>query len=208
MTTASIAAGRTHQWSGAAFVLGSLLFLTNKLDEMSRLFLGYWIPDVISGEMPVLIFVGQVALIIGFAGYFQFYALRVGRWGTVALRLLSGGGILVALGHVTFMSALGEALPPAIQPYAEFMFLFVVLGALFLFAGLIWFGILNFRQPILSQWHWLPLVTGLMGTIGFVFASGEEITAIFLIFRTLFALGLAAMGAVLWQEKSLMPVLA
>ncbi len=26
-----------HRWGGAAFVLGNLLFITNKLDEMSRM---------------------------------------------------------------------------------------------------------------------------------------------------------------------------
>ena len=30
---------KTHQWGGAAFMVGSLLFLINKLNEMSRLFL-------------------------------------------------------------------------------------------------------------------------------------------------------------------------
>jgi hypothetical protein len=40
---------RIHQWGGAAFVLGNLLFIVNKLDEMSRLFLSRWMPDVISG---------------------------------------------------------------------------------------------------------------------------------------------------------------
>ena len=61
-----IAINRTHQLGGMAFVLGNLLFLVNKLDEMSRLFLGRWMPDLISGQNPVLILLGQVALIIGY----------------------------------------------------------------------------------------------------------------------------------------------
>jgi hypothetical protein len=63
------------------------------------------------------------------------------------------------------------------------------------------FGILNLRQPILGQWRWLPLATGVMGFIGFFFFSGEEITAIFLLFRNLFAIGLVGLGVVLWLEK-------
>jgi hypothetical protein len=65
-------------------------------------------------------------------------------------------------------------------------------GLLFLLIGLIWFGVLNLRQPVLVGWRWLPLVTGLMGFIGFFLfdGDGEEITATFLFFRTLFALGL------------------
>jgi hypothetical protein len=81
----------------------------------------------------------------------------------------------------------------------------VIVGLLFLLIGLIWFGILNLRQPVLGRWRWLPLVTGLMGFIGFFLFSGEEITALFLFFRTLFALELMALGAILWLEKPIQP---
>ena len=55
--------------------------------------------------------------------------------------------------------------------------------------GLILFGISNLRKLVLPRWQWLPpLASGAMGFIGFFLFSGEEITAIFLIFRTLFAL--------------------
>ena len=47
-----------HRLGGAAFVLGNLLFITNKLDEMSRLFLGRGMPDVISGQDMLLILIG------------------------------------------------------------------------------------------------------------------------------------------------------
>ena len=40
-----------------------------------------------------------------------------------------------------------------------------------------------------------------MGFIGFVLLGGAEITAIFLVFRTLFALGLIGLGVTLWLEK-------
>jgi hypothetical protein len=78
MMTEVISASRVQQWGGAAFVLGNLLFMVNKLNEMSRLFLGRWMLDVISGQNPVLIFLGQVALVIGYVAYYQFYSQRLG----------------------------------------------------------------------------------------------------------------------------------
>ena len=79
--------------------------------------------------------------------------------------------------------------------------LVVAFGLLFLLIGLISFGILNLRRPVLQHWRWLPLATGLMGFIGFFLASGEEINATFLVFRTLFALGLMGLGLTLWLEQ-------
>jgi hypothetical protein len=76
-------------------------------------------------------------------------------------------------------------------------------GVLLLLSGLIWFGILNLRRPVLSHWLWLPLVTGIMGFIGFVLFGGEEVTTTFLFFRTLFALGLIGLGVILWMEDPL-----
>jgi hypothetical protein len=46
------------------------------------------------------------------------------------------------------------------------------------------------------------LATGLLGFTGFFLFSGEQITATFLIFRTLFAMGLIALGMTLWLEKA------
>ncbi len=203
-----ILGSRVQQWGGIAFVFGNLLFIVNKLNEMSRLFLGRWMPDVISGQNPWLILLGQVALIIGFASYYQFYSRRAGRMGKIALRLFTIGGIALAFGHVSFMTQLPSTLPSSIVLYAEYLFLLVVFGLLFLLIGLIWFGILNLRQPVLSRWLWLPLVTGLMGFIGFGLFSGAEITATFLFFRTLFALGLIGLGVVLWLEKPFLPQVA
>ena len=77
---------------------------------------------------------------------------------------------------------------------------------LVLLIGLIWLGILNLRQPVLGRWRWLPLATGLMGFLGFVVFGGQEITAVFLLFRTLFALGLMGLGLALWLEKPALPV--
>ena len=189
------------RWAAAAFMLGSLLFLINKLNEMSYHFLSRWIPDVISGEDMVLITIGQVAFILGYVGFWQLYAGRVGRAGKNALRLFCGGGIVLALGHTAFMSPLAAIVPLAIRLYAENLFFLVIIGLLLLIVGLIWFGVLNLRQPVLARWQWLPLATGLMGFMGFFLFSGEESNAIFLFFRTLFALGLLGLGLVMWLEK-------
>jgi hypothetical protein len=182
-------------------MLGNVLFIANKLNEMSRLFLSRPMPDVISGQDPWLILLGQAALIIGHVAFYQFYFQRVGRSGRVALRLFSGGGILLAISHAGFNASLGEVFPASIEPYVEALFIFVLIGLVLLLIGLLWFGILNLRQPVLARWQWLPLATGLMGFIGFFLFSGEQITATFLFFRTLFALGLIGLGFILWQEK-------
>ena len=188
-----ISTNKVHQWGGAAFMLGSLLFFINKLNEMSFLFLSRWMPDVISGQNTLLILIGQVAFVVGYVGFWRLYGAQVGRWGKHALRLFCGGGIVLALGHFTFISSL--------PPETEILFVLVLVGMLLLISGLIWFGILNLRQPVLAHWQWLPLATALMGFIGFFLFSGEEITAVFLFFRTLFALGLFGLGLDMWLEK-------
>lgn len=182
-------------------MVGNLLFLVNKLDEMSRHFLSRPMADVISGQDVLLILAGQAALIIGYIAVFQLYTRRVGRMGKISLRLLCGGGILLAIGHLTFMSGLAEFVPASILPYAEYLFILVLLGLLLLIGGLIWFGILNLRQAVLSHWRWLPLATGVMGFIGFFIFGGEQIRATFLVFRTLFAIGLIGLGLILCLEK-------
>jgi hypothetical protein len=190
-----------HRWAGAAFIVGNVLFIVNKLNEMSRLFLSRPMPDVISGQTPLVIFIGQLPLVIGYLGFYQYYASRLARSGRIALRLFSGGGILIAIGHVAFMTALEQYLHAAVRPYFEMVFALVLIGMLFMLTGLVWFGILTLRQPVLAAWQWLPLATGLMGVIGFLGFGGEQITATFLFFRTLFALGLIGLGLTLWLEK-------
>lgn len=191
---------RIVEWGGLLFALGNVLFVTNKVNEMSRLFLGRPMQDVISGNNIALVLLGQVALVIGYIVYYQFYAQRVKRLGKYALRLFTVGGILVAIGHASFLSF---SLP--LRSYTEYLFALVLIGMLLLIIGLIWFGVLTFRQPIMRRGRWLPFATGLMGFIGFFLFAGEEITAIFLFFRTLFALGLVGLGLILWQER---PILA
>lgn len=198
---ASVLGLQTHQLGGLAFVLGNFLFVVNKWDEMSRLFFGRYIPDVISGQNPGLILLGQAALLFGYLTYYQFYAPRAGGAGRNALRLFCGGGMVVAVTHLGFISALGTYVPAALRPYVESLFFVLIIGLATLLVGLIWFGVLNLRQPLMSRWRWLPLFTGLMGFIGFFLFSGENITAIFLFFRTLFACGLIGLGVVLWLEK-------
>jgi hypothetical protein len=200
-----ILSNRTLQWGGAAFMLGSLLFLVNKLNEMSRLFLSRPMPDVISGQNLLLIFIGQVALIIGYVAFLKAYTQHVSRFGKIALRLFCGGGIILAFGHISFMSSLAKYIPPSMFSYVEYLFVLVLIGTLLLISGLIWFGVLNMRRPVLAYWQWLPLATGLMGFIGFFLLRGEEITAFFLVFRTLFALGLFGLGLILWLEKPAQP---
>lgn len=180
-----------YQWGGIAFMLGNVLFVANKIDEMSRHFFGRPMPDVISGDDILLIVFGQIALSVGYIAFYKFYTPRVGRQAKIALTLFCVGGIVLAIGHVAFMSA-----------QTDFMFVFVFIGLLVALIGLIWFGVLNLRQPMMNGWRWLPLATGLMGFIGFFFFSGAEITATFLAFRTLFALGLIGLGFTLWSEKS------
>ena len=167
---------------GAAFALGNLLFLGNKVNEMSRLFLGKFMPDLISGEDRLLIAFGQVLLITGYIGFHKTYA-PTSRFARITFRLFVWGGLLTAVGHTAFMDGMPELL-----------FALVLLGMLLMLPGLIGFGFSNLRGPVIARWKWLPLFTGLMGFAGFFLFSGEDITATFLAFRTLFALGLAGMG--------------
>ncbi len=201
--TEKVVVRKIQQWGGLAFAVGNVLFLVNKLDEMSRLFLSRPMPDVISGQNPGLILLGQAAVIIGYVSYYQFYASRTGQLGKYILRLFCGGGILLAIGHVTFMTDLDNYLPASIASYREPMFFLVIIGLLLLLIGLISFGILALRRRVLARWRGLPLVTGLMGFIGFFLFSGEDINSTFLAFRTLFAIGLIGLGLALWMEEPL-----
>lgn len=182
---------RTNHWGGAALVLGSLLFIVNKLNDISAVFLNRFIPDVISGQNILLVAIGQIALVVGLVGCYRLYAPRTSRFGKIGLGLLLGGGILLALGHIVFT--------PLLE--AEWLFLFVVLGAFLMFAGLLLFGAVNLRQPALAFWQWVPLVTGVLGVAGFLLSGGSENPGVFLPLRTLFGLGLVFLGVVMWLDK-------
>ena len=175
--------------SGAAFVLGNLLFLLNKVDEMSRHFLNHPIPDLISGEDRLLIAFGQLLLITGYVGFLKAYS-PAGKFACITFWMFAWGGVITAVGHTTFMNGMPEPL-----------FALVLLGMLNLILGLILFGIGNLRFPVLAHWKWLPLFTGIMGFIGFFLFSGEDPGAVFLLFRTLFALGLIGMGVNLVKKN-------
>ena len=177
-------------------MLGSLLFLLNKVNEISQRYLSRPMPDVISGANTLLILVGQVAWIFGFVAFYRIYAQRGGRLSRIGLGLFSGGGILLAVAHVTFMDVLVNR-----YPVMDVLFLFIILGVLLMIAGLVSFGIASLRQPVLSRWQWLPLLTCVVGLIGFFFFSGEKINATFLTLRALFALGLFFLGLALWLEQ-------
>jgi hypothetical protein len=187
----------TARWGGAAFVLGHILFLMNKLDEMSRWLLGRPMNDVIAGDNLLLIGTGQAALLVGFVAYYRVYAPRVVRLGKWALRLLCGGGIVLAVGHVSVMTALPEAMLPG----AAFMWVFIVAGTPGIIGGLIGFGLVTLRHPVLRHGAWLPLATGILGFLGFVVARGIDNPVLFLVFRTMFALGLIGLGLILWGES-------
>jgi hypothetical protein len=194
MSSNMVARNKLRYWGGAALMLGSLLFFVNKINEMSRLFLSKWMPDMISGQDMLLIIIGQAALIAGFAAYYLLYANRAGRFGKIGLLLFCSGGVLLAVGHVAFMPVIPSDL-----------FIFVILGVAAAIIGLILFGVANLRKPILTRWQWLPLATGLMGFIGFFLVRGAAITATFLVFRTLFSLGLFGLCLILLLEKSTSP---
>lgn len=182
-----------NRLGAAAFMLGILLFIVTKINEMSRVFLSRPMPDLISGEHIGIIALGQAALIVGFVAFYRCYSPHVGRLGRNALRLLSGGGIVLALGHVSFMSGPGlraDAFP--FDPY-----FLVLIGGLALLVGLLLFGFTTLRRPVLAYAQWLPLATGIAG-LGFFVSGGEVVTATFLVFRTLFAIGLFGLGVNLW----------
>jgi len=73
-----------------AFVLGNMLFLVNKLDEMSRHFLNRPIADVIPGEDRLLIAFGQVLLIRGYIRFLKTY-VPAGKFARMTLRLFAWG---------------------------------------------------------------------------------------------------------------------
>lgn len=93
---------QTSRWSGAALIVGSLFFIVNKFNDMSRVFLNKPIPDLITGQSIGLIAIGQIALVIGLLGCHRLYARRCNRTGKIGLILLLSGGVLLAFGHITF----------------------------------------------------------------------------------------------------------
>jgi len=175
-----------NRWTGGALVIGSLLFIVNKFNDMSQTYLNRPMPDLITGRDIAWLALGPVLLAIGCWGWYQIYAKRSSAPAKVGLAMLLTGAISLALGHASFVSF-----------QAEPMFLFVILGVFLMTAGLILFGAVNLRLKAIRRWPFLPLVTGLLGFVGFVVFGGKEYPAIFLALRTLFGLGLVMMGVTL-----------
>jgi len=191
------------RWGALAFMAGSALFLANKLDELSLHLLSRPMPDVISGDSTALILFGQVVFATGFVAYYRFYAPRLGRVGRFALGLFAGGGIVLMLGHLTFMRALAPVGPLADGGEAsgvEALYVLVILGGFSMLAGAIAFGVVSLRQPVLARWRWLQLATG-MALLGFFALGAEDITVPFLVARTLLALGLFGLGLAMWLDR-------
>lgn len=191
-----------YRWGALAFMVGSVLFLVNKLDEISARVFGRPMPDVISGDDTLLILIGQVVFSIGFVAFYLYYAPRTTRAGRVALGLVAAGGVLTMLGHITFMRVIERSGPiRGLFTQTGFdPFFIVILGGLLLLVGLIGLGVLNWRQPIMGRWRWLPLATA-AAMLGFFMSGGEVVTVRLLFFRTLFALGLIGLGFVMWRDS-------
>ncbi|MGI8908802.1 MAG: hypothetical protein ACR2IE_20205 [Candidatus Sumerlaeaceae bacterium] len=187
---------QANRWGGSALIVGSVLFIINKFDDMSRVFLNSPIPDLISGKSMALIAIGQIAFVIGFLGCYLLYAKRSNRIGKIGLILLLGGGILLAFGHATF-----TPLVKANSLFANSLFAFIILGVLFMVIGLMLFGAMNLRIHALQFWQPLPLVTGLLGIATFFLYGSDESPVIpFLLLRTLFGVSLILLGVVMWQD--------
>lgn len=185
----------TLRRTGLALALGSLAFILNKANELSRVFLNRPMPDMITGRDSILLLLGQVLLVVGLFGFYRLYAARVSGLAKIGLLLLPIGGFLLALGHISFTP---------IQEEGPF-FLFVILGVLLLMAGLILFGALNLRARVLPYAQPLPLLTGILGVVAFFFAGPGDITDLFLVLRTLFGVGLVWMGVILFLDSHAVP---
>jgi hypothetical protein len=91
----------------------------------------------------------------------RFDTQRADRFRKIILRPFSSGGILYALGHISFIDRFAF----------ESVFIFVLIELAALLSGLIPFGISNLRRPILAHWQWRPLATGVLGFIGFFWSA-------------------------------------
>jgi hypothetical protein len=180
-----------HRLTGAALIVGSLLFIVNKVDDMGRVYLNQSLPDLITGESLLFLAIGQAALALGVVGCYLLYAKRTNLLGKIGLGLLVIGGVLLAIGHLSFTSFVPEDSPT---------FLLVIFGVLLLVLGLTLFGLVNLRSKALQSWQLLPLITGLVGFAAFVLFGNDQNPAVFLTLRTLFGVGLALLGVVMWQD--------
>ena len=89
---------QVNRWSGAAFILGSVLFIVNKFDSMSQVYLNRPFPDLIAGQSIAVIALGQIALVFGCWGCYLLYAERAHLAGRIGLVVFVSGAVLLALG--------------------------------------------------------------------------------------------------------------
>jgi hypothetical protein len=182
---------QTGRWSGAALILGSVLFIVNKFDDMSQVYLNRPFPDVITGQSIAVIALGQIALVLGFLGCYLLYSRRANLVGRIGLVVVVSGAVLLALGHISFTPYVADD---------SLLFLLVIVGVLLMVVGLIVFGAVNLRAKALQYWQSLPLVTGLLGFVAFFVFGSSQIPVVFLLLRTLFGVGLILLGLVMWQD--------
>jgi hypothetical protein len=180
------------RWSGAALILGSVLFIVNKFDDMGQVYLNQPVPDFITGQSIALLAIGQIMLVLGLLGCYLLYATRTHLLGKIGLIVLVTGGVLLAIGHISFTSFVPDDSP---------FFLLVILGVLLMALGMALFGAVNLRVKALQFWQPLPLGTGLLGFVAFVLFGGDQNPEVFLLLRTLFGIGLVLLGLVMWQDS-------
>jgi FtsH-binding integral membrane protein len=183
---------QTSRWSGAALIIGSTLFIVNKFDDMSQVYLNRPFPDLITGQSIAVIALGQIALVLGFWGCYLLYAKRTNLMGKIGLVVLVGGAVLLAIGHISFTSLVADDSP---------FFILVILGVLLMVVGLTVFGAVNLRTKALQYWQSLPLITGLLGFVVFVVFGNNQNPEVFLLLRTLFGAGLVVLGLIMWQDS-------
>ncbi len=162
-------------------MLGALMFSLTKAR-------GYVDPD--DSLLGLFMLVGFSSWLFGLATLYARYGPVSGALGKTGLGMAVVGLVLLAIGHpFSFMTAID-------------LFGLIILGSLALMLGPLLFGIAALRKEVLPRyWGVLPLFTGLMGFVWFLFGSSEGDRWSFMLFRTLFALGWVLLGYVLWSDK-------
>lgn len=161
-------------------MLGASMFMLTKARD-------YVDPD--DSLLGYFMLVGFSAWLVGVAALYVRYAPFSGRLGKTGLGVSLAGIMLLAVGHqFSFMSGVD-------------LFMLVILGGLALALGPLLFGVAAARMDILPRyWRFLPLFTALAGFCWF-FTGEELVWGVFIIPRTLFALGWLLLGYVLFSDK-------
>lgn len=170
-----------YRSGGLALVLGALMFSLTKAR-------GYVDPD--DSLLGVFMAVGFSAWLVGLVALYVRYGPASGPMGKFGLGTAIVGVVLLAVGHpFSFMTETD-------------LFGLIILGGLALTIGPLLFGIDALRTGALpGRWGILPLLTGLAGFAWFFFTNSEGDRVSFMVLRTLFALGWALLGYVLWSDR-------